>query len=326
MVKNLSIEDDRIVNKYKINRCIHTKNLNKKETIRGGRTFWDNIPSYKQTLYIIYIFCSILFLLYLRFVQKFNFISLGLISALIILLAVIIVWTYDVSSGKESWIDSIFRLVIGDKKKKTQLHSIIFFTIIVFIVFTTLYLTAILLIYLIEGGTQTSLKDLKLDTIKPLNILPDNLIETKNLYDRLGTGQNPQITVDKDYFDINNFIKPGVIEKEGIVSQDAGIIFNPNNPGAPGAVAVPQAGAPAASLINIGTSNNNSGSIFDNRIKVVEKDIYNVNNYFRENPGQLRRKLEKYFRYIYDKTTRSHLIIFKLNKSDIVNTPYGTLF
>ena len=168
-----------------------------------------------------------------------------------------------------------------------------------------------------------------------MNILLDNSETTKDVFNRAGQGAgqsvgNPptrtNITVDKDYFDLNNFIKPALIKKENTISQDAGIIFNANNINQPGAVNQGQAqGVPNAALINIGTGNNTQGSIFDNRIKVVEKDIYKENEYFKTHPHELVEKLKKYFQYIYDKTSKRHFIAFEIKKQDIVNTPYGNL-
>ena len=78
-------------------------------------------------------------------------------------------------------------------------------------------------------------------------------------------------------------------------------------------------------MINIGTGNNTPGSIFDNRIKVVDKDIYEENEYFKTRPEELVKKLKKYFQYIYDKTEKRHFIAFEIRKEDIVNTPYGNI-
>jgi len=177
-----------------------------------------------------------------------------------------------------------------------------------------------------DGNNNKCLKYLNLDRLTSLNILPDNSLDTKNVLDNEGQQQNPEITVNKDYFDLINFIKPAIIEKENTVAQEAGIIFNPANPGIPGNVVNPNIPANnSTSLINIGTNNNNQGSIFDNRIKVVEKDIYKENDFFKFNSKELKNKLKKYFQYVYDNTNKSHYIIFKLKQSDIVNTPYGLL-
>ena len=324
------ILDNQILNTYKLNRCI-PKSINNKN-LKGGDTILSNLPSFNQTLFIIYMMILLLIIFY-QLYKKIN-IKYILFTSVIGFLIVILYYYFKIhlnnnnieNTDKKSIKNRILSIILGENKKITQLHSIIFFSVSVFIIFIIINIGAILLVKLIDGNNNKCLKYLNLDRLTSLNILPDNSLDTKNLLDNEGQQQNPEITVNKDYFDLINFIKPPIIEKENTVAQEAGIIFNPTNPGIPGNIVNPNVPANNnASLINIGTNNNNPGSIFDNRIKVVEKDIYKENDFFKFNSKELKNKLKKYFQYVYDNTNKSHYIIFKLKQSDIVNTPYGLL-
>lgn len=323
------ILNNEILNTYKLNRCI-PKSINNKN-LKGGDTILSNLLSFNQILFIIHMMILLLIIFY-QLYKKIN-IKYILFTSVIGFLIVILYYYFKIhlnndieNTDKKSIKNRILSIILGENKKITQVHSIIFFSVSVFIIFIIINIGAILLVKLIDGNNNKCLKYLNLDRLTSLNILPDNSLDTKNLLDNEGQQQNPEITVNKDYFDLINFIKPPIIEKENTVAQEAGIIFNPANPGIPGNVVNPNVPSNNnASLINIGTNNNNQGSIFDNRIKVVEKDIYKENDFFKFNSKELKNKLKKYFQYVYDNTNKSHYIIFKLKQSDIVNTPYGLL-
>tara|TARA_Y100000741_G_scaffold345026_2_gene310136 strand:+ start:610 stop:1662 length:1053 start_codon:yes stop_codon:yes gene_type:complete len=342
------ILDNEIINKYKINRCIPTipkKKIN--NNLTGGFLIGDNPDAdnvlnlmfgwpwfwYRLNLYIILIAIAGFFI-YKNYGQGLTFLFVAFC-----IFGISIDWYYRVYkftelSKKDTLQDKILYFILGSDAKIKTFHKIIFFSVLIFVVFIIINISIILLIKLLEGDKDTCLKNLRLSRLRPLNILPDNSETTRDYYNNRGVGQGPvkngqhtNLTVDKDYFDLNNFIKPFIIRKENTVSQDAGIIFNPNNIDVPGQVnPAPAAAAGAnAALINIGQGNNNQGSIFDNRIKVVEKDIYQENEYFKANPLRLTQKLKEYFQYIYDKTSKRHFIAFEIKKDDVVNTPYGNI-
>lgn len=339
------ILENEIINKYKVNRCIPRipkKIIN--NNLTGGDKTGDTLLSVITDMpwfwwrLNFYVFVSVLGGLTIQFTYNHR----GYTALFIIFCTMWIIgdWyfgVYKVSElkKKNSLQEQILYYILGSDAKLTQFHTVIIFSVLIFLIFIIINISVILLIKLLEGNKDTCLKNLKLSRLTPLNILPDNSIDTKDFYNRIGlgqglnrrTGQQYDITVDKDYFDLNNFIKPFIISKENTVAQEAGIIFNPNDIGAAGQVnqgPVPGAGVNAA-LINIGQGNNNQGSIFDNRIKVVEKDIYQENEYFKTNPLKLTEKLKKYFQYIYDKTEKRHFIAFEIKKDDVVNTPYGNI-
>lgn len=340
------ILNNEIIDKYNVNRCIPTISKKKiNNNLTGGDKTGDTLLSVITDLpwfwwrLNFYVFVSVLGGLTIQFTyNRIGYTSLFIIFCTMWIIGDWYFGVYKVSELKKnnSLQEQILYYILGSDAKLTQFHNVIIFSVLIFLIFIIINISVILLIKLLEGDKKTCLKKLKLARLTPLNILPDNSITTRDYYNRLGRGrgqgrnQNGQrldITVDEDYFDLNNFIKPFLINKENTVSQDAGIIFNPNNIGAPGQVnqaPVPAAGANAA-LINIGQGNNNQGSIFDNRIKVVEKDIYQENEYFKKNPLRLTQKLKKYFQYIYDNTEKRHFIAFEIKKDDVVNTPYGNI-
>ena len=332
------ILDNEIINKYKVNRCIPTipkKTIN--NNLNGGALFGFPFGVYK---YIFLFSCLILIGVGLKASPSLNMswekISLVLLIGTVLIFIEWFINEYSVKSlNKETSLqEKILYFILGTDAKITQFHKVIFFSVLVFLTFIIINISAILLIKLLKGDSDNCLKNLKLSRLSPLKILSDNSENTKDILNRNGVGRGPvgnppqptNITVDNDYFDLNNFIKPPLVKKESTVSQDAGIIFNPNNINQPGVVnqGQPQ-GGPNAALINIGTGNNTPGSIFDNRIKVVDKDIYEENEYFKTRPEELVKKLKKYFQYIYDKTEKRHFIAFEIRKEDIVNTPYGNI-
>ena len=342
------ILDNEIINKYKINRCIPTipkKKIN--NNLIGGVPIEN--PDADNTINEIlrfpgfwwrmnfYIFVTLLggILVQSIYTNKgLTFITIGFCIFIIFFDWYFSVYKYSELDKKNTLQEKILYFILGSDAKITQFHKIIFFSVLIFVVFIIINISIILLIKLLEGDKDTCLKNLKLTRLRPLNILSDNSRTTRDYYNNRGVGRGPvkngqrtDLTVDKDYFDLNNFIKPFIIRKENTVSQDAGIIFNPNNIGAPGQVNPAPAAAVGANaaLINIGQGNNNQGSIFDNRIKVVEKDIYQENEYFKEHPLRLTQKLKEYFQYIYDKTSKRHFIAFEIKKDDVVNTPYGNI-
>lgn len=343
------ILDNEIIHKYKVNRCIPTipkKKIN--NNLTGGFPIGKNPDSnnvlnlmfgWSWFTYRLIFYIIIAFLGGLTVQIKYKHLGLTAMFIGFWIISAVVDWYYRVYKfselGKKDTIqEQILHLILGSDYKITQFHRIIFFSVLVFLIFMFINISAILLIKLLEGDKDTCLKNLKLARLTPLHILSDNSEDTKRYYDRQGidqgrtrTGERTNITVDKDYFDLNSFIKPFLVKKENTVSQDAGIIFNPNNIGAPGQVNQAPAPVPGANaaLINIGQGNNNQGSIFDNRIKVIEKDIYQENEYFKANPLQLTEKLKKYFQYIYDKTEKRHFIAFEIKKDDVVNTPYGNI-
>ena len=328
------ILNNEIIDKYKVNRCIPKK---PEKIINNNLIGGLPIGEDSGTLAISFlpfgyrVIVISIFLILLGFVLKANpnnLFGAGEISngkvVLVILVGVCIIiidWFINVSQDTsldkkdDSLQNKILYSILGSEAKITTFHTVILFSVAAFIIFIIINILAILLIKLLKGDSDTCLKNLKLSRLKPLHILPDNSVDTQNALNQNGIGRGPldgnppqrtNITVDKDYFDLNNFIKPALVTKENTVSQNAGIIFNPNNINVPGQVnqpPVPAAGANAA-LINIGQGNNNQGSIFDNRIKVVEKDIYQENKYFKTQPLALTQKLKKYFQYIYDKTEK----------------------
>jgi hypothetical protein len=340
------ILDNEIINKYKINRCIPKipkKKIN--NNLIGGQpqTFSEVLstqPSFWIWWYVranLYFIITVVGGFLINAYYKNYGVTFIFVMFCICLLSLdyyTFVYKYTELGKKDTLRDKILYLILGSDANITQFHKIIFFAVLIFLVFIIINISIILLIKLLDGDRDSSLKKLKLSRLTPLNILADNSENTKQFYNNIGVGkgqlvngQRTNITVDKDYFDLNNFIKPFLVKKENTVSQDAGIIFNPNNIGAPGQV-IPAQGAMAganAALINIGQGNNNQGSIFDNRIKVVEKDIYQENEYFKSNPLRLTQKLKKYFQYIYDKTSKRHFIAFEIKKEDVSNTPYGNI-
>jgi len=349
------ILNNEIIDKYKVNRCIPKKpekiiNNNLKGGSIGNSAIFNMDRSiFTFGLRTLVICVSIILIGFLLTVNPNNIFGAGEISwnkIIVVILVgmciIIIDWFINVSQDTsldkkdDSLQNKILYSILGSEAKITTFHTVILFSVAAFIIFIIINILAILLIKLLKGDSDTCLKNLKLSRLKPLHILPDNSVDTQNALNQNGIGRGPldgnppqrtNITVDKDYFDLNNFIKPALVTKENTVSQNAGIIFNPNNINVPGQVnqpPVPAAGANAA-LINIGQGNNNQGSIFDNRIKVVEKDIYQENKYFKTQPLALTQKLKKYFQYIYDKTEKRHFIAFEITKSDIVNTPYGNI-
>ena len=337
------ILDNEIINKYKINRCIPKipkKTIN--NNLTGGDKIGDTLLSIITDMpwfwwrLNFYVFVLVVGGLIIQI--TFNYIGYTCLFIIFCTMWIIADWyfsVYKVSElkKKNSLQEQILYYILGSDAKLTQFHTVIIFSVLIFLIFIIINISVILLIKLLEGDKDTCLKKLKLSRLEPVNILSDNSITTRDFYNDIGVGQGwdrktrqqYDLTVNKDYFDLNSFIKPFLVEKENTVSQDAGVIFNPNNIGAQGQV-IPAAGAGVnAALINIGQGNNNQGSIFDNRIKVVEKDIYNENEYFKSRPSELTDKLKKYFQYIYDKTNKRHFIAFEIKKDDVVNTPYGNI-
>ena len=324
MVKK--ILDNKIINTYKINRHISEKQEKKIKKKGGSILFSWNTG--------IIILCIVLLIL-LGVGLKVNNYSIykifGIITIIVIVLGLLYWYIYkyklkNVYNKEDSLEYKTLYYILGNTSRITNLHRIIFFSATIFIIIIIICASSILLIQSFNNDGSNCLKKLKIDELKPLNILLDNSEKHKNIIDKQGNTQTPPIRVNTDYFDLNNFIKPSVVRSENIISEEGGILYNPN--AAPGAApgAAPVAAAVPA-LINIsGTGNNSQGSMFDNRIKVTEKDIYIKNDYFKTNPEALITKLKKYFKYIFDKTNKRHFIIFELKKEDVINTPYIHLF
>ena len=293
-----------IIDKYKINRCIPViqKNKNKNKNnkkIHGG--FFNN------TYYLFgYVIIGLIVALVTYYSTKSSY---RWMIFFVIPILVIIPIVYYLINNSVSNINS---------KKPNTIYEIFIFSILIFLVFIIINIIVYLLVISTDGSeSMKSLKKLKLDDLKPINILYDY---SNNYKDKLNNTQ-PNKNVDEDYFDLNNFVKPPIINQENIISiKDATI--NQNNPSN-----------------NLNNSSNNLNipqfgfnslrtNIFDNKIKVVEKDIYNSNDYFNNNPTNLKNKLIKYFRPIVAQMGKNkrYFITFEVDETTIANSFLALLF
>lgn len=333
------IIDNEIIDRYKINRCI--PNIQKKENksnriVKGGSssTVGDDlyVPSGNVLFIIFYIIILILVNYYLFAKDSISKVWILIINQINLIILIIYWYNYiylSYEDNENSWKTWILNIVLGEERKITKIHQLILISIIVFVLLVIITISARVLLWLISGKDKGScLKDLKLDNLKPINILSDNSDNNKALLNNQGALLQTPINVNNDYFDLEHFMKPPSINKENTISADAGIIFNPNNPGAPGVPVgpIPAPGGVTTGVINIGTAGNNQGSLFDNRIKVVEKDIYTENNYFNNRPLELQNKLKKYFRYIFEPKQKRHFLTFEINKNDLGSTFLSNIF
>ena len=279
-----------IIDKYKINRCIPViqKNKNKNKNnkkIHGG--FFNN------TYYLFgYVIIGLIVALVTYYSTKSSY--RWMIFFVIPILVIIPIVYYLINNSVSN---------INSKKPKT-IYEIFIFSILIFLVFIIINIIVYLLVISTDGSeSMKSLKKLKLDDLKPIN------------------NTQPNKNVDEDYFDLNNFVKPPIINQENIISiKDATI--NQNNPSN-----------------NLNNSSNNLNipqfgfnslrtNIFDNKIKVVEKDIYNSNDYFNNNPTNLKNKLIKYFRPIVAQMGKNkrYFITFEVDETTIANSFLALLF
>lgn len=334
------IIDNEIIDRYKINRCIPTipKIKNKSNRIvKGGSssTVGDDlyIPSGNVLFIIFYIIILILVNYYLFANNSISNIWILIINQINFIIIIYYIYNYIYSSSsykeEDSMKNKILNIILGEERKITKIHQIILISIIVFILLVVITISARVLLWLISGKDKNNcLKDLKLENLKPINILLNNSTDNKTILNNQGSLLPTPINVNNDYFDLKHFVKPPSINKENTISADAGVIFNPNNPGAPGVPVgpIPAPGGVTTGVINIGTAGNNQGSLFDNRIKVVEKDIYSDNDYFDTRPTELKNKLKKYFRYIFEPKQKRHFLTFEVDGKDIGNTFLSNIF
>ena len=201
-----------IIDKYKINRCIPViqKNKNKNKNnkkIHGG--FFNN------TYYLFgYAIIGLIVALVTYYSTKSSY---RWMIFFVIPILVIIPIVYYLINNSVSNINS---------KKPNTIYEIFIFSILIFLVFIIINIIVYLLVISTDGSeSMKSLKKLKLDDLKPINILYDY---SNNYKDKLNNTQ-PNKNVDEDYFDLNNFVKPPIINQENIISiKDATI--NQNNP------------------------------------------------------------------------------------------------